>query len=469
MATIFYKSGDVLPYRITDIDISRSVSDDMWSLTATIDKNSCPTPMTQICVVNNGIPIFLGIIPSYDQTYDLADNRMTIQAYSNEWYLAHQFLDWKMLQTSQLTINPGATGEYTDYPNPTNFIDALFYQTITFNTTTKLFSGSGSSLPITKAFSENAGSWVLPAAAISGDVVIKKQWIWDTKTTKLDVIRQIADYAKMVFFTRITGTSPTFLTKYYWVNQANVDSANFSTGALYVPVQYDVSLANNVVVNPIRRKVDHSLNYNYITVAGVDKVNGAWYYYNTPATPPASALEYRFQTSEINSGSTVALDPTYPTLKTKGNLIVKARGDALLSYFTTPTITYTIIIKGKTELEPYQKVKFVDFNTVSDIAANSIMRITRVSRHIGDYDTVTIECTDDVQWLKHRELARLFGSDFARQQQATKDKYFVNLTKIATGNVISIDVASGTCIVKLERGDYAEWGENLVRARLLNQ
>jgi hypothetical protein len=477
---LFYKEGDPLPYRILNIEIQRSISDDMGSMTADIDKDAAPTPLNQLLVKqkdHNGIMqnIFHGIIPTYDQIYESGANEIKIQAYSMEWFLSHQYPDFKNLQTMTWTKNKGATSapyEITYFENPSNYLKRLFYTSSylapggtvapwtgwSINTASPL---CGSGLVLYNHTIPDVANWLLPGdTGFTNTSTIQKQFVFDGNHTKLDIIRMVADYGKMVWNTKITAD---YVTTLYMTNG---DDASMTPTALGYPADATITAASNQVLDPVRKKVDYNLKYNRVSLAMVDKVNGAWYYGYYPVSPPTPPIiEYRIQSSDLNNGKTTALDPTYPTLKTNGQAIVNAKVQELSTFFTNPTTNYTINLKGRFDLGLYQKVTFTGFTTLP----SSAMRIARIERHIGDDYYVTIECTDNTMWAKQRQLTRLYGSDFAKQQQATKDKFFVNLTKIAVGTVQSIDTASGTCIVKLEKGDYDEWGESLVRARLLNQ
>jgi hypothetical protein len=458
------------PNRIQNLEITRSISDDMWSLTGFVDKSLTLNAFDHILVKqrdHNGAwkNNFHGVFPSYSENYETAGNYARIRAYSLEWYLAHQFLDWQMFQTMTSTSGTG-DAETTHYENPSTFITRLFYP-YTYNTTSKAWIASSPATALTgislaSGQPEQVARWLLPGdnGFLSTDI-IQKQFVFDTKTTKLDAIREMADYCKMIYYARTSHTTD-FSTTFYMVNAANIDST------MGIPTKQTITAGSNQVFSPISKDVDYSLKYNTVSLAMVDKVNGAWYYATKTASPaPAIPIEYRVQSSDLNNGKTTALDPTYPASKTNGNAICTAKCNALYDYFTSGTTNYVFEIKARFDLEPFQLINFTGFSSPS--IPTTDMRITKITRLIGEANMVRVECTDNTQWSKHRELARLFGSDFARQQQATKDKFFVNLTKIATGTIKSIDSKSGTAIVKLERGDYAEWGENLVRARLLNQ
>ena len=108
------------------------------------------------------------------------------------------------------------------------------------------------------------------------------------------------------------------------------------------------------------------------------------------------------------------------------------------------------------DLALYQKIKFMGYSKIEEV----VMRITGISyKRRAVEDIVEIQFTPDQKLSDLRKLMRSMGADFMSEQERIKEDFFIDLTKIAVGDVTAIDGAEAT--VKLEKD------EGLVKVRII--
>ena len=416
----FTGTGAILPlhmYIFTDIDnflidgwsISKNIQDVLWKFSGGIDKLTVPTYFENFVVkANDHLDvehiIFLGFIPGADYILATAADKATLNAYDFGWYLSSQFVPLSIRITDEDT-------------NPSDTIKTLL--------------GGEDWTGVT-------GIEPYEIRNVSGWSSIKKPFIFDSKTSKWKAIKEICEYTHHVFLVKWRKTANSeYYSAAYFVHEDEIDTY------LDLPSMVTITSPDSYLISNVGIADKQEAKFNRVVVNGVEKISGTWYTKTEESAGVTSGdehpIEYIFESTDLDSQAKV-----------------DAKATELYTFFHTVARIYTASFKKRMDLELYQKIKFMGYSKIEEV----VMRITGITyRRRAAEDIVEIQFTPDQKLSDLRKLTRSMGADFMTEQERIKEDFFIDLTKIAVGEITAISGSEAT--VKLEKD------EGLVKARLL--
>ncbi len=416
----FTGTGVFLPihaYVFTDIDnfliegwnVSKTIQDVLWKFSGGIDKLTTPTYFKNFIVTADdhlGAEniVFLGFIPGADYTLATVADKAILNAYDYGWYLSSQFV--------QLSIR--ITDEDT---NPSDTIKTLLGGEDWTGTT-----------GIEPYQIRDVADWA----------TTKKPFIFDSKTSKWKAIKEICEYTHHVFFVKWRKTAnDEYYSVAYFVHEDDIDTY------LDLPTMVTITSPDSYLMGDVKVEDKQEAKFNRVTVNGVNKITGTWYTKTVEA-------------AGVTSGDELPIEHVYESMDLDSQAKVDAKATELYNFFHTVARVYTASLKKRMDLELYQKIKFMGYTKIEEVE----MRIVGITyrRSVAE-DIVTISFTPDQNLSDLRKLMRSMGADFMTEQQRIKEDFFIDLTKIAVGEVTAIDGSEATVELEKDAG--------LVKARIL--
>lgn len=417
---LFTGNGKFLPlhtYIFTDIDnfliegwsISKTIQDVLWKFSGGIDKLTVPTYFENFVVkANDHLDVehivFLGFIPGADYTLATATDKAILNAYDFGWYLSSQFVPLSIRITDEDT-------------NPSDTIKTLL--------------GGEDWTGIT-------GIEPYQIRDVSDWATIKKPFIFDSKTSKWKAIKEICEYTHHVFLVKWRKTAnDEYYSVAYFVHEDDIDTY------LNLPAMVTITSPDSYLMGNVKIADKQEAKYNRVIVNGVNKISGTWY----------TKTE---ESAGVTSGDELPIEYVYESTDLDSQAKVDAKATELYSFFHTVARIYTASLKKRFDLQLYQKIKFMSYSKIEEV----VMRITGITyKRRTVEDIVEIQFTPDQKLSDLRKLMRSMGADFMSEQERIKEDFFIDLTKIAVGDVTAIDGAEAT--VKLEKD------EGLVKVRII--
>ena len=420
-ATLEYTgNGGFLPlhaYVFTDIDsfliegwsISKTIQDVLWKFSGGIDKLTTPTYFKNFIVLADDHLdveqiVFLGFIPGADYTLATVADKAILNAYDYGWYLSSQFVPLSIRITDEDT-------------NPSDTIETLL--------------GGEDWMGIT-------GIEPYQIRDVLDWATTKKPFLWDSKTSKWKAIKEICEYTHHVFFVKWRKTAnDEYYSVAYFVHEDDIDTY------LDLPGMVTITSPDSYLMGDVKIGDKQEAKYNRVVVNGVDKITGTWY----------TKTE---ESAGVTSGDELPIEHVYESTDLDSQAKVDAKATELYTFFHTVARVYTASLIKRMDLELYQKIKFMGYSKIEEV----VMRITGISyKRRAAEDIVEIQFTPDQNLSDLRKLMRSMGADFMSEQERIKEDFFIDLTKIAVGEITAIDGSEAT--VKLEKD------EGLVKARIL--
>ena len=407
-----YVFSDIGSFLIEGWSVSKTIQDVLWKFSGGIDKLTTPTYFKNFVVTADDHQdppvnhvIFLGFIPGASYVLATVTDKAILNAFDYGWYLSSQFVPLSIRITDEDT-------------NPADTIKTLLGGVNWMSTT-----------GIEPYQIRNVTDWVS----------IKKEFIFDSKTSKWKAIKEICEYTHHVFMVKWRKTdNDEYYSVAYFVHEDEIDTY------LDLPTMETINLPDPYLMQDVKIEDKQEAKYNRVTVNGVDKISGTWYTKTIEAASVTSEdelpIEYVYESTDLGSQSKV-----------------DAKATELYNFFHTIARIYTASFKKRMDLELYQKIKFIGYDKIEE----EEMRIVGITyRRSAVEDIVTIQFTPDQKLADLRKLMRSMGADFMTEQQRIQEDFFIDLTKIAVGEVTEIN--GNEAIVKLEKD------EGLVKARIIN-
>ena len=405
-----YVFSDIDTFLIENWSVSKTIQDVLWKFTGGIDKLVAPSYFKNFVVTAddhldvNHI-IFLGFIPGADYTLATVANKAILNAFDYGWYLSSQFVPLAIRITDEDT-------------NPADTIKTLL--------------GGDDWMGIT-------GIEPYQIRDVSDWATIKKPFVWNSKTSKWKAIKEICDYTHHVFMVKWRKTVPNneYYSVAYFVHEDEIDTY------LDLPAMQTINNPDPYLESNVKIEDKQEAKYNRVIINGANKITGAWY----------TKTE---QSAGVTSGDELPIEYVYESTDLDSQAKVNAKATELYNFFHTIARVYTASFKKRMDLELYQKIRFIGYDKIEE----EEMRIVGITyRRSAVEDIVTIQFTPDQKLSDLRKLMRSMGADFMTEQQRIKEEFFIDLTKIAVGEITEID--GPEAIVKLEKD------EGLVKARLI--
>lgn len=383
--------------------ISKTITDRMWTLDFTLDKDDAPTSMMGVRAFGTDYAdvehcLFVGFIPGANYIRKITNDKVSITAYDFSWYLTAQPIP-KTYWDYDMTGIP-------DYD--------VFYELI----------GGANSMNVTGITLGN-----------TPDNYPQKIFTWSPKTTKMQA------------FTDIAERTDTHLI----VNFEDVGGGVYET-KLYVVANYEIATcvpAKVTFTNPSDYVMDLSINenllekYNKVTGHATNTKTGEWF----TAT---------VETAEVTAGEEKPIEYSFldPTISSQG--VLDDITDCYFVCLNGSAATYTATLTNRYDLRLFQLVKFVGY---SDIPEED-MRITSITyqRTLND-DKVIIGFCDSLAFYNSSFFSRHTGVNYVQTEQQIIDDRIEGLAHLAIGEVTAVDGNEATVV--LERSNSE------IKARIL--
>ena len=400
---------DIDNFKVTALNIGKSISDATWNCEISIDGLTSPSYFKHLAVelpdhLSVSRTIFVGFIPHGTKDIVTAANKSKVTAYDYSWYLSVQFVPDSMLITD-------------DEPSDIiyDFLGGLAWE----NTT---------------------GITPYVLTPVSNWNSIQKTFMWDSKTTKLKAIQEICEYIGYIFLVKWNKVGTLYYPVAYFIPKADIDTyLNLPSAITFTSGSTDKQIVDGIKIE------DNQIELiNYVKVRGIDTETGSYftttvmedsvYYDDTPA------IEYYYESTDLNNQD-----------------LVDAKALELYNLLSTAAKTYTVTFLNRTDLELYQKLKFVGF---SEIDSNwyRIISINFVNSATETLVTVKLASDDD---FTNKDNVNRNVSDFTDNIVKIVDSKIYDIPTISVGTVTNVSGSTATVLL--------EDGSGSVTARLLNQ
>lgn len=392
---------------ITQFSVSRSVTDDIWAMSATIDGfNEINTDVlrhaTFVATDHLGVSqaIFAGILPRSSYTIRDAANKTVISGYDYAWFLSRQ-----QVQTAYQHNTAGT--------NPATVIRGLL-------------GGAD--------WEETTGimPYRINPVTAWGDTLNSRVFDFPIGITKKQAIDKICNYCRFVFMVKWIVVDGIATPAAYFVSEDDIDDDLDlpDPGTFTFPDPYLVG-----EINPIAKGDER---YNRVTVIGRNNAGGV-FFKTVESASVTNGDELAVEKIE-NSGSWTTQDQ------------VDARAAELYAYYSATAYTYTAKLLDRMDLELLQKIKIVGYTGVSE----NWMRITRIKKTVratkdGVEKLVEIEFTENVKWSALRRMYRYSSDDMTNEIETIVDGRIGQMPGLQVGVCTEIDGQDGTVV--LESGE----------------
>jgi hypothetical protein len=391
---------------LTQISVSKAVTDDIWAMSATIDgytnlNTSVLRHATFATTDHLGVSqsIFAGIIPKSSVTIKDAANRTVLTGYDYAWYLSRQTV-------------PTAYQHNTAGTNPADVI-------------TGLLGGDD--------WEETTGiqPYNINQVAGWGTTLNSRVFDFPVGTTKKQAIDKICAYCRYIFLVKWTVVEGIATPAAYFLSEDDIDTE------LDLPAAVTFAYPDPYLIDSIKPVVKGDERYNKVTVIGRDNSGGV--FSKTVQSPSVTAGDELAVEYIENSGSW--------TTQTQ----VDARAQELYDYYSETAYTYTATLLDRMDLELLQKIQITGYTGVSE----NWMRITKIKKTVkgttnGVEKTVDIEFTENVKWSALRRMYRYSSDDLTSETETIVSNALSSLGTTQAGVITAIDGSTAT--VTLEDG-----------------
>lgn len=392
---------------ITQFSVSKSVTDDIWAMNATIDGfTQLNTDVLRHATFSTtdhlGISqsIFAGILPKSSHTIKDAANKTTITGYDYAWYLSRQQVQ-TAFQHNVATINPadvitGILGG-NDWEETTGIMPYKINQVTTW-----------------------------------GDSLNSKVFDFTIGTTKKQAIDKICAYCRFVFLVKWIVVEGIAIAAAYFISEDDIDTD------LDLPDPVTFTYPDPYLMDSIKPVVKGDERYNRVIVIGRNNAGGV---FTATVESPAVTAGDELPIEKIeNSGSWTT------------QAQVTARAVELYAYYSSVAYTYSASAIDRMDLELLQKIKIVGYTGVSE----NWMRITKIKKSIratndGIEKEIEIEFTENVKWSALRRMYRYSSDDITNEIETTVDNKISQIPGMQVGTCTALDGQSATIV--LESGE----------------
>lgn len=391
---------------VEDFIISKTITDRMWTLNFTLDKDEAPAPLIGIRAFATDYAdvehcLFVGFVPGANYIRQSANNKVNITAYDHSWYLTAQYVP-KSHWEWDITGNSGDSFVF-------DMCGGDDWENIT-----------GTHYP-----HDQFSQCINPGTMIS-----------DPKTTKMEAIEELCTTCDNMWWTDFPEWLGVRITQAYYMPYGNIDS--------YLPAKVTFTSPSDYVIDQ-KINIDIKEEYNRVIVYGTNPITGDWY---------TKTEEY----SAVTAGELEPIEFVYSDAKLTTQAKVDAKALALYDIVsTTSARTYIATLTNRYDLRLLQKVKFVGYDEIDEVD----MRITAISyQRVLNQDRVVISFTADQSFANFRLFARCTIDDPITTQQQVIENAVTKLANIEVGTVTAVNGNEAT--ITLERSG------NSIKARILS-
>ena len=391
---------------LTQISVSKAVSDDIWAMSATIDgyqvlNTDVLRHATFATTDHNGVSrsIFAGIIPKSAPVIKHAANKTTLTGYDYAWYLAHQKVQ-SDYQHNTASVNPA---------------DII----------TGILGGDD--------WEETTGimPYKINQVAEWGDTLNSRVFDFTVGMTKKEAIAKICNYCRYIFMVKWLVVEGVATPAGYFVSEDDIDTE------LDLPDPVTFTYPDPYLAESIKPVIKGDERYNRVTVIGRNNAGGV-FSLTVESDAVKAGDELAVEYIE-NSGSWTTQDQ------------VDARAQELFDYYSVTAYTYTATADDRMDLELLQKIKIVGYTGVSE----NWMRITKIKKEVkattdGVEKSVDIEFTENVKWSALRRMYRYASDDLTSETETIVSDALSSLGTTQVGTVTEKDGSTGT--ITLEDG-----------------
>ncbi|PWR74801.1 DUF2341 domain-containing protein [Methanospirillum stamsii] len=392
---------------LTQISVSKAVTDDIWAMNATIDgytelntdvlRHATFSTTDHLGVTQS---IFAGILPKGSYTIKDAANKTVISGYDYAWYLARQQVQ-STYQHNVASVNPA---------------DII----------TGLLGGDD--------WEETTGimPYKINQVTAWGDTLNNKVFDFAIGTTKKQAIEKICAYCRFVFLVKWIVVEGIATAAAYFISEDDIDTE------LDLPTPVTFTYPDPYLADSIKPVVRGDERYNRVTVIGRNNAGGV--FFCTVESPAVTAGDELPIEKIENSGSWTTQEQ------------VNARAQELFEYYSETAYTFTAKAIDRMDLELLQKIKITGYTGVSE----NWMRITRIKKTVratkdGVEKTVDIEFTENVKWSALRRMYRYSSDDMTSEVETIVDDKIAQIPGMQVGTCTAIDGQAGTVV--LESGE----------------
>jgi hypothetical protein len=405
------KSFSISQYDFESLTVSRSIQDLLWSCTGTIVGDDVPEvyEMFTITVADHlGVEhdIFHGFIPGNDRIQSVASNRTEIQGYDAPFYLSRQYL-------------PDGN---TSYPAEFSWTPR--------NMILEWLGGEG-------------GGWrqvtgIYPHKIFDptdhGNAYTPKDYTFQPKTNKFGAIKEVCEYAKMIFLVKWVEIDGALTPCAYLVHEDDVDDSYWG---LDLPDMAVFEYPSPYVKDEIQASEKTDEKYNRIIVRS--SAPDGTQYVSTKETAALTAGE-ELPVEHLETRSDLPQDADHGTW-------CVTRAEALFDYYSATSYTYDVTLLDRTDLRLYQRVKFNGFYA---IPSDTVMRIIAIEYVIYATHTEVSITVAPAQSLSDLErLERAIRSDSISEIQSIISDELDQMQMAEVGTVTAVSEFEAT--VSLER------------------
>ena len=389
---------------LTQISVSKAVSDDIWAMNATIDgftelntdvlRHATYTTTDHLGVSQS---IFAGILPKSQNTIKESANKTTITGYDYAWYLSRQQVQ------SAYQHNTAGT-------NPATVI-------------TGLLGGND--------WEETTGimPYNINQVAGWGTTLNSKAFDFTTGTTKKQAIDKICAYCRFVFLVKWIVVDGIATPAAYFISEDDIDTE------LDLPAPVTFAYPDPYLIDDIRPVVKGDERYNRVTVIGRDNSGGVF----TASVESAS----------VTAGDELAVEFIENSGAWTTQAQVTARAAELYAYYSEVAYTYTAKLADRMDLELLQKIQITGYTGISE----NWMRITRIKKTIratnnGVEKTVEIEFTENVKWSALRRMYRYSSDDMTGEIETIVKSQISQIPGPQLGTATAVDGQEATILLE---------------------
>lgn len=384
---------------VENFTVSKSLSDRMWKLNFTLDKEDAPSPMIGIRAFATDYAdvehcLFVGFVPSANHIRQIGNNKVNITAYDFSWYLSTQ------------TIEGSGAPFHAKINGPLLFCHiACMLGHPDYNLT---------------------GVHFCETDALENTCTNEGYCNWTPETSKMKAIEDMCNQCNKIWWIRFKETSSNvYKPCATCVAYENIDN--------FLPAMVTFTASSDYVID-IGINIDRTEEYNRIIVYGTDPNTGVWY----------TKIE---EIAAVTAGEEKSIDYVYESekLTTQSKVDAKAT-DLYAKLYTTSSDTYTATLTNRYDLELLQKVKFVGYSDIPEIE----MRISAISyqRQLNN-DRVVISFAQDQPFTDTELIDKTTESDTVQIQEQVTREAVRELPNVAVGEITAIDGNEAT--ITLER------------------
>lgn len=401
---------DLDELKVESISVNKSIQDATWNCDITIDGTETISFFRHVTVEipdHNSVSrvVFVGFIPTSNHVLASVTNKSKATAYDYSWYLSVQQMPDEYLITNAepstiiLALLGGEDWETVTGINPYQLIEVEDWATIT------------------------------------------KTFIWDRKTTKHQAIQEICEYIGYIFLIKWKLISGFYYPIAYFVPKDDIDTYL----DLPSPITITSGVSDQHVIEGISIENTQVESVNRVIVKGIDAATGT-YYSSTKESLSVTdkeeiPIEIYYESADLN---------TQEKADDKAEEIYN-----LLQEFPK---TYDVQLINRTDLELYQKIKFVGYSQIDEV----YYRIISINySKIGINTKVSIKLAKDDDLSNLANILRNNSGDFTNNITKIVDSRLDSMPTVAIGRILAINGSVAT--VELEDGS------GNIEARLLNQ